>query len=76
MLLGKEVIILVKYADFADIFSKKLAEVLSERIGIHKQAIQLEDGKQPPYRPIYSLSLVELKTLKIYIETNLANGFI
>ena len=34
------------------------------------------DDKQPPYRPIYSLGLVELETLKTYIETNLANGFI
>ena len=32
----------------------------------------LEKGKQP----IYSLWLVELKTLKTHIETNLAKGFI
>ena len=32
--------------------------------------------KQPPYGPIYSLGSVELETLKTYIETNLANGFI
>ena len=38
--------------------------------------IELEKGKQPPYRPIYSLGPVELETLKIYIETNLANDFI
>ena len=35
-----------------------------------------EEGKQPPYGPIYSLGPVELKTLKTYIKTNLANAFI
>ena len=29
-----------------------------------------------PYRSIYSLSLIEFETLKIYIKTNLTNGFI
>ena len=65
-----------KYSDFADVFSKESAEVLPERIGINEHAIKLEDGKQPPYGPIYSLNLVELETLKTYIKTNLANGFI
>lgn len=40
-------------------------------------AINLVKGKQPPYGPTtYSLGPVELKTLKTYIETNLARGFI
>ena len=43
---------------------------------MNKNAIKLEEGKQPPFRPIYSLELVELETLKTYIKTNLANGFI
>ena len=34
------------------------------------------DDWQPPYGPFYSLGPVELETLKTYIETNLANGFI
>ncbi len=34
------------------------------------------DNQQPPYGPIYSLSLVELEILKTYIKNNLANGFI
>ena len=38
--------------------------------------IGLEEGKQPPYGPIYNLGPVELKILKIYIKTNLANNFI
>ena len=36
----------------------------------------LEESKKLPYGPIYSLKPVELKSLKIYIETILANGFI
>jgi hypothetical protein len=36
----------------------------------------LEPGHQLPYGRIYNLSEVELRTLKAYIETNLANGFI
>lgn len=34
------------------------------------------NSKQPSYRLIYSLKLIELKTLQTYIITNLANGFI
>ena len=43
---------------------------------MNEHAIKLEESKQPPFRPIYSLGPVELETLKTYIETNLANGFI
>ena len=43
---------------------------------MNEHAIDLEEGKQPSFGPIYSLSLVELETLKTYIKTNLANGFI
>ena len=43
---------------------------------MNEYAIKLEENKQPSFKPIYSLGLVELKTLKTYIETNLINGFI
>ena len=66
----------VEYLDFADVFSKKSANVLSERTGANEHAIKLEEGKQPSYGLIYSLRLVELETLKTYIKTNLANSFI
>ena len=65
-----------KYLDFADIFSPDLVSELPEHTGINNHAIELVDGQQPPYGPIYSLAPVELETLKAYIETNLANGFI
>ena len=65
-----------EYSDFADVFSPDLASKLSEHTGINNHAIKRIDGQQPPYGPIYSLGPVELATLKAYIETNLANGFI
>ena len=68
--------ILAKYSDIADVFSPDLASELPEHTGINDHAIELVDGQQPPYGPIYSLGPVELETLKAYIETNLANGFI
>ena len=66
-----------EYSDFADVFSPDLASELPEQTGINDHAIKLVDGcQQPPYGSIYSLGPVELETLKAYIETNLANGFI
>ena len=65
-----------EYLDFADVFSKKSGKVLPKRTRINKNAIELEDGKQTPYGPIYNLGPVELETLKIYIKTNLAKSFI
>lgn len=53
--------------------SKESAVVLLKRTEENEHAINLEEGKKPPYVPIYSLGLV---TLKKYIQLNLANGFI
>ena len=50
--------------------------MLPKYTGIKEHAIKLEEDNQPLYRPIYSLGLRELKTLKTYIKANLANGFI
>ena len=66
----------VEYSDYSNVFSAKHAAELPEKTGINEHAIKLEEGKQPSFGPIYSLGLVELETLKTYIETNLANGFI
>ena len=65
-----------EYSDFADIFSPDLAFKLPKYTGINNHAIELINSQQPPYGPIYSLRLVELETLKAYIEINLANGLI
>ena len=65
-----------EYVDFADVFSPDLASELLEHTRINDHAIELVDSQQPPYELIYSLGPLELETLKAYIETNLANGFI
>ncbi len=65
-----------KYADFVDIFSPNLAVELLKHTKINNHAIELVDDRQPPYGSIYSLGLVKLETLKVYIKNNLANGFI
>ena len=64
------------YSNYSNVFLAEHKKELPENTGMNEHAIKLEKGKQPPFRPIYSLRLVELETLKTYIETNLANGFI
>ena len=76
MLLAKEVKIPTEYLDFSDVFSEEKALILLEATKMNQHAIELQKGQQLSYGPIYSLGPVELETLKIYIETNLANGFI
>ena len=43
---------------------------------MNEHAIKLKDDEQPLFGLIYSLGPVKLKMLKMYIEINLANGFI
>ena len=68
--------IFLEYSDYADVFSFDLAMELLENTCINEYAIELVRSKQPSYGPIYSLSQVELETLKTYIETHLKTGFI
>ena len=75
-LLAKEVRIPDKYSDFANVFLEEKPLVLPKRTELNEHAIDLEDGKQPSYRPIYSLGPIELDTLKTYIKTHLKTGFI
>ncbi len=65
-----------KYSDYADVFSSDLVMELLENTGMNEHAIELIEGKQPPYRPIYAFSPVELETPKAYIETHLKTGII
>ena len=65
-----------EYSDYNNVFSAENIVELPENTGVNDHAIKLEEGKQPPFRPIYNLGQVELEALKIYIKTNLANSFI
>lgn len=74
--MDKKRAILTEYLDYTNVFSKKLVKELSKCFIINKHLIDLELGKQSSYGLIYSLNSMELETLKTYIITNLANGFI
>jgi len=63
------------YGEFVEVFSKTKAETLPPHRSTD-HAIDLEPGYNLPYGRIYNLSEFELRTLKAYIEVNLANGFI
>lgn len=76
LLVVKKVFVLNKYLDLANIFLRKSAMELLKRCDINKYSINLKPSMQPSYDPIYRLGPVELKTLKTYIENNLANNFI
>lgn len=65
-----------KYTDFINVFYPDLATELPKYTGINNHTIELIDSKQILYGQIYSLELVEVKSLKTYIETNLATNFI
>lgn len=68
--------ILFEYSHFADVFSKELVAELSKHFDMNKHLIDSKPNKQPPYKLIYSQEPVDLKILKTYIKTNLANNFI
>ena len=65
-----------EYSDFADVFSSDLASKLFEYTEINNHTIELVEGQQQPYGPIYSLRPVELETLNAYLKTNLPNRLI
>ena len=68
--------ILVEYSNYSNIFSAEYLAEFPKNIKMNKHTIKLEESKQPPFGPTYSLGSVELETLKTYIKTNLANSFI
>jgi len=64
-----------EYHQFADIFSKTKAEILTP-YHPYNLKINLEEGTQPPVGPIYSLLAFKQEALKKFIEKNLNTGFI
>ena len=67
---------MAEYSDYSDTFLAENAAELLKNTGMNEHTIKLEENKQPSFRSIYSLDPVELETLKTYVKTNLANGFI
>ena len=68
--------VLAEYSNYSNVFSAENVAELPENIRMNEHTIKLEEGKQPSFSSIYSLGPIELETLKTYIKTNLANGFI
>jgi len=64
-----------EYHEFANVFSKTKAEVLTPHCSYNLQ-INLKEGAQPLVGPIYSLSTSKQEALKKFIEENLNIGFI
>ena len=64
-----------KYHDFLDIFVNKEATELPPHWA-HDIKIELEEGKSPPFGPIYTLMDKEKEVLQSYLANNLAKGFI
>lgn len=64
-----------KYHNFADVFSSTDVDNLPPHRP-YDCSIELEDGKYPPFGPIYGLSEMERTALHAYIESNLSKGFI
>ncbi|KAG6331227.1 hypothetical protein ID866_7864 [Astraeus odoratus] len=64
-----------KYHDFTDVFSKAKASTLPPHHK-HDLKIKLEKGATPPLGTLYSLFLVELEALWVFIDKNLSTKFI
>jgi len=65
-----------EYHDFLDVFSKSKADKLPDHNLAYDHHINLKDGKQPPFGPIYNLSEVESAALREFLQENLACNFI
>jgi hypothetical protein len=73
MATGPERTVLGRYRSYVQVFS----EADSESMPSHSPqdlAIELLDGKQPPWGPIYNLSEIELDTLRSFLEVQLKCG--
>ncbi len=64
-----------QYKEFKDVFDKKNVNTLLKHHS-YDCTINLEEGAQLPFRPIYNLSQNKLATICEYIEENLEKGFI
>jgi len=68
-------IVPLEYRNYADVFSKAKASELPPHRD-YDLKINLEEGTSPPLGTLYSLSPVELSTLRTFIDENLNTGFI
>ena len=67
--------LLEKYSNFADVFDKDKTDRLLKH-SQHDLAIEIEEKKQPSFRPVYNKSLTKLGVLCDYVNVMLAKRFI
>ena len=60
--------------EYTDMFLSKSASLLPRRGETDNHLINLEEGKHPPYSPLYNLSTKELEILRTYLDEALAKG--
>jgi hypothetical protein len=75
MATGPEPTVPEPYRAYAQLFSEADSESMPSH-GPQDLAIELLNGKQPPWGPIYNLSEKELDTLCSYLEVQLKRGWI
>ncbi|KAF8747242.1 hypothetical protein RHS01_11373 [Rhizoctonia solani] len=63
----------VEFQEFQKVFSEEFFTTLPEHCP-YDITIDLEEDKQPPYGPIYSMTPAEREALKEYIDSELAAG--
>ncbi|EED14526.1 retrovirus polyprotein, putative [Talaromyces stipitatus ATCC 10500] len=61
---------------YTDVFSPQNAEKLAPNCEGVDLAIEIQEGQEPSYRPLYPLSRAELEVLQRYLQENLEKGFI
>jgi hypothetical protein len=64
-----------EYEDYADVFSIEQAGLLPSHHNLEHR-IELENGKMPPFGPIYALAEKEQQKLRKYLEINFQRGLI
>lgn len=73
--LNEEITLLAYYKEYKDVFLNKNAYILLKHAP-HNHAIELIEGKQPPWKPIYLLLEEELAVLWVYINQHIKTRFI
>jgi hypothetical protein len=72
-LIKPEFILLSKYREYENVFSKKEYKIVLKEVGV-TYAIDLKEGIKPLYRPIYALLKRELRILRDYLAEKEAIG--
>ena len=64
-----------RYKEYQDVYEKKNDDILPQHY-LYNCAIDLHEGIQPPFGPIYNLSQNKLIALRDYLDEKLAKNFI